>query len=435
MPGLSLDGAVFSPDSPGYDAARRPAHPAYRGVRPRLVAQCRSMSDVVRTLSYARGTGERFAIRSGGHCFAGRSSTDGVLLDLSGLDEVSVRRGIAGVGAGARLGRVYAALHESGRTLPAGCGPTVGIAGLTLGGGIGLLGRRYGLTSDRLVGARVVLADGSVVDCDPDCEPDLFWALRGAGGGQFGVVTTLRYETVPEPVMTRIEGTWSGVDPTALVAAWQDWAPDAPDELTVNLTLVSDPGRPVGITLVGAAALDEAATRTLLRDLLAPAGMPSAVVRLRGGLAYQRLKSTLTDPRDVPERVLRIRSEFFRRSLPPRLLGELLEGFGEQRAAGRRQLTFTAMGGTYNRVPAAATAFAHRAERFLLEHIGDPSDGWVDQSWATAHRGGSGRVYPNFPDPVLADAPAAYHAENRTRLAAIKRAYDPDGFFDVPRRS
>lgn len=434
MPALTLDGAVFRPESPGYDAARRPAQPAFRGVRPSLVVRCRSVSDVVRTLSYVRGTGEPFAVRSGGHCFAGRSSTDGVLLDLSEFDDIAVRDGIATIGAGARLARVYPALHTFGRTLPAGCGPTVGIAGLTLGGGIGLLGRRYGLTSDRLVGARVVLADGSVVDCDEDREPGLFWALRGAGGGQFGVVTTLRYETVPEPALTRIEATWSGADPTGLVAAWQDWAPDAPDGVTVNLTLVAEPRQPVRVTLVGAAALDEAATRDGLEELLAAAGL-RPVVRLNGGLPYHRLKGTLTDPRDVPERALRIRSEFFRTALPAPVLAGLLNGLGEPRDAGRRQLTFTAMGGAYNRVATEATAFAHRGERFLLEHIGDPADPWVDASWATAHRAGSGRVYPNFPDPALEDAPSAYHAGNRSRLAEIKRVYDPERFFDFPQAS
>src|SRR5262245_975980 len=145
---------------------------------------CRSVSDVVRAMAHAANTGERVVPRGGGHCFAGRSSRDGILLDLSGLDGISLAdNGIATIGAGVRLGELYASLHSYGRTLPAGCGPTVGIAGLTLGGGIGLLGRRYGLTCDRLVGAQVVLADGSVVECSDDSEPDLFWALRGAGGG------------------------------------------------------------------------------------------------------------------------------------------------------------------------------------------------------------------------------------------------------------
>jgi FAD/FMN-containing dehydrogenase len=183
----SLDGELFGADSAGYDAIRRPVNPAYQHVRPRLVVLCRSVSDVVGAMAYATATRDRVVARGGGHCFAGRSSTDGIVLDLSGLDGISVADdGVATIGAGVRLGQLYAALHAHGRTLPAGCGAGVGITGLTLGGGIGLLGRQHGLTCDRLVGARVVLADGSVVDCDHDREPELFWGLRGAGGGQFG---------------------------------------------------------------------------------------------------------------------------------------------------------------------------------------------------------------------------------------------------------
>ncbi|NUT05800.1 MAG: FAD-binding oxidoreductase, partial [Hamadaea sp.] len=246
MPALALDGDLFTPDSPGYDAIRRPINPAFAHVRPNLVVRCRSVSDVVQTIRYATATGQRLVPRSGGHCFAGRSSTDGILLDLSGLADVTVAAdGVATVGAGARLREVYASLHDHGLTLPAGCGPSVGIAGLTLGGGIGLLGRAYGLTCDRLIGAQVVLADATVLECDRDQEPDLFWALRGAGGGQFGVVTSLRFDTVAEPRTTRIEAHWPQVEFADVIAAWQDWAPDAPDELTVNLTLDSEPGAPV----------------------------------------------------------------------------------------------------------------------------------------------------------------------------------------------
>jgi len=353
------------------------------------------------------------------------------VLVLSGLDGISVAAdGVATIGAGARLGPVYAALHAYDRTLPAGCGPTVGIAGLTLGGGIGLLGRKHGLTCDRLVGARVVLADGSIVDCDHGHEPDLFWGLRGAGGGQFGVVTSLRFDTVPEPMTTRIEAHWPDVAPE-VVPAWQAWAPDAPDELTVNLTLVSEPGVPVRATLFGASTLEEGSTRELLREFADGAGV-APTIELRAGLPLHRLKSTFADPRDVPERALRIRSEFFSRSMAPRTLASLLARLGEPRASGRREIAFTAMGGAYNRVAEDATAFAHRSERFLLEHIAEAADPWVDGSWATAHTGGSGRVYPNFPDPALDDWAAAYHAGNHPRLAAVKTAYDPHRFFDFP---
>ncbi|WP_406046681.1 FAD-binding oxidoreductase [Kribbella sp. NBC_00889] len=423
----ALDGELFSPGSAGYEEIRRPFHPAYRDARPRFVALCRSVSDVVTVIKYAATTGDRIAPRGGGHCFAGRSSTDGIVLDLSGLDGIAVGSdGIATIGAGARLAQVYAALHAYDRTVPGGCGPTVGITGLTLGGGIGLLGRKYGLTCDRLVGAQVVLADGSVVECDADHEPDLFWGLRGAGGGQFGLVTALRFDTVPEPIMTRIEAQWSDIALEELISAWQVWAPDAPDKLTVNLSLVSEPGVPVQATLFGASTLDEATTREQVQQFTDRA----ATVDLRAGLPYSRLKSTFGDPLDEPERLTRLRSEFFSDSMADGTIASLLAQFSP--TTGRRELAFTAMGGAYNRIVDNATAFAHRSTRFLLEHVGDADDPWVDESWATAHADGSGRVYPNFPDSALDDWASAYHAANYQRLAAVKRAYDPHRFFDFP---
>jgi FAD/FMN-containing dehydrogenase len=429
-----LDGELYSPDSPGYEAIRQPVNAAYREVRPRLVVACRSVSDVVAAVRYATATGDRVAPRGGGHCFAGRSSTDGIVLDLSGLDGIWMGDDrVATIGAGARLEQVYGALHARGWTLPAGCGPTVGITGLTLGGGIGLVGRKHGLTCDHLVGAQVVLPSGSVVDCDHDHEPDLFWGLRGAGGGQFGVVTSLRFDTVPEPMTTRMEAHWPDTALEKLVAAWQAWAPDAPDELTVNLTLVSEPGAPVRATLFGASTLEEGSTRELLREFTDQAGVAPAI-ELRAGLPYHRLKHTFADldTGAMPERALRIRSEFFSHSMAPCTLASLLTQLGDPRATGRRQITFTAMGGAYNRIAEDATAFAHRGERFLLEHIADAADPWTDRSWATAHADGSGRVYPNFPDPALDDWGAAYYAGNYPRLASVKHAYDPQRFFDFP---
>jgi FAD/FMN-containing dehydrogenase len=276
-----------------------------------------------------------------------------------------------------------------------------------------------------------VLPDGSVVNCDHDREPDLFWGLRGAGGGQFGVVTSLRFDTVPEPMTVRIEAHWSHVALDELVSAWQAWAPDAPDELTVNLTLESEPGVPVRATLFGAATLEEGPTRDLLQAFIDRAGV-APTIELRGGLPYHHLKEPVADPRGRRERALRIRSEFFSHAMSHRTLASLLTQLDDPRAAGRRQLTFTAMGGAYNRVAQDATAFAHRNERFLLEHIADANDPWVDRSWADAHADGSGHVYPNFPDPALEDWARGYHADNYSRLAAIKNAYDPHRFFDFP---
>ena len=155
---------------------------------------------------------------------------------------------------------------------------------------------------------------------------------------------------------------------------------------------------------------------------------------LRADLPYHQLKSSFAglDPPDLPERILRTRSEFFSRSMADSTLTSLLAQLSAASTMGRREITFAAMGGAYNRVAEDATAFAHRSERFLLGHIADAADPWVDSSWATAHADGSGHVYPNFPDPALDDWAAAYHADNYTRLAAVKSAYDPHRFFDFP---
>ena len=351
------------------------------------------------------------------------------MLDLAGLDSITVADdGLATIGAGARLAQVYAALHAHGRTIPAGCGATVGIAGLTLGGEIGLLGRKHGLTCDRLVGARVVLADGRIVDCDADREPELFWALRGAGGGQFGVVTSLIFDTVPEPMTTRFELRWSRAPAEEMVAAWQRWAPAAPDEVTANLTVVAEPGEPLQAILFGASLLEEAPTRELLLEFCSVAGA-SPEVGVRGGLAYHHLKSSFEDldPREEPVSGLRIRSELFARPMRPSTIDGLLSTLVAGGATGRRQLTFTALGGAYNRVPDTATAFVHRRELFA-----EAPSAWVDRSWKVAHVDGSGGVYPNFPDPQLDDWARAYHAGNYPRLAAAKKAYDPDRLFKFP---
>ena len=430
----AFDGESFSPDSPGYEAARRPVNARFGDVYPRLVVRCRSVSDVVLAIECARETGLPIVPRGGGHCFAGRSSTDGIVVDLAGLDAITMAdEGLATIGAGARLAQVYAALHGQGRTIPAGCGATVGIAGLTLGGGIGLLGRRHGLTCDRLVGARVVLADGRIVDCDRDREPELFWALRGAGGGQFGVVTSLTFDTVPEPVTTRFELRWSPAPVEKLVRTWQHWAPGAADEVTANLTVVAQPGKPTLATLFGASLHEEAPTRELLRDFCESVGsMPELDVR--GGLAYHQLKNTFEDlePREDPESRFRSRSEFFARPMRPETADALCSMLVDGEDVGPRTLAFTTMGGAYNRVPASATAFAHRSATFLLQHTAVETSAWVDKSWAIAHVDGSGGVYPNFPDPLLDDWAAAYHAGNHPRLAAAKNAYDPHRLFDFP---
>jgi FAD/FMN-containing dehydrogenase len=210
---MTVGGDVLVAGSAEYESARRSQIARFDGVRPRAVVRCRVPEDVAQALAFAREEGLHVALRSGGHCFAGRSSTTGIVIDVSGMDEVSVSDGTVTVGAGARLADVYDALAAHDRTIAAGCGPTVGIAGLTLGGGLGILGRSHGLTADQLVAARAVLADGRIVDCDERRHEDLFWALRGAGGGQFAAVTQLVLRTLRP--WTQRASTWCGRGPWA----------------------------------------------------------------------------------------------------------------------------------------------------------------------------------------------------------------------------
>src|SRR3954449_8921067 len=179
-------GEVLLAGSAGYESARRSQIARFDGVRPRVVVRCRASEDVSQAIALARREGLPLALRSGGHCFAGRSSTTGVVIDVSGMGGVAFSDDTVAVGGGARLADVYDALAAHGRTIGAGCGPTVGIAGLPLGGGLGVLGRPHALTADQLLAARVVLAAGRFVDCDARRHEDLFWALRGAGGGGGG---------------------------------------------------------------------------------------------------------------------------------------------------------------------------------------------------------------------------------------------------------
>jgi FAD/FMN-containing dehydrogenase len=433
----------LTPGSDDYELARKPAIASFHEIRPRAIVRCETPGDVAEAIAGARASGSEIAVRSGGHCFAGRSSTRGVLVDVTPMSSVSVTGERATIGAGARLADVYDALAGQGLTIPAGCGPTVGIAGLALGGGLGILGRKHGLTCDSLVGAQVVLADGRVVNCDERTEPDLFWALRGAGGGQFGVVTSLTFRTLAAPRATAFRLEWPHAHAVALNEAWQGWAPAAPDELAASMLVAADgdAGEPPVVTLIGALLGSEADAVEHIDELISRAGAePQSSEYVDGSYREaKRYLSGLGGPVDDEEEVGHpySKSEFFRQPLPAEAIGALVDRLTDGRPSGQaRELDFTPWGGAYNRVPADATAFAHRDELFLLKQAVVVRDGdvesarrWLTASWALTRQWGSGGVYPNFPDPDLADWPRAYHGANYDRLVELKRRYDPDDVF------
>jgi FAD/FMN-containing dehydrogenase len=210
----------------------------FDGRRPDAVVQVRDTADVAAAVRWANRFDVPLVARSGGHSYAGYCTTaDGVVLDLSRLRGIRVSGGRATVGPAAQLIDVQRALTRRGRTVPSGSCPTVGIGGLTLGGGHGLAGRRFGLTSDNLLAARVVTADGRVRHVDADTNEDLFWACRGGGGGNFGVVTSLTLRTHRAAGAAYFFVSWPWSQAGEAIAAWQRFAPHAPPGLTSILSL------------------------------------------------------------------------------------------------------------------------------------------------------------------------------------------------------
>jgi FAD/FMN-containing dehydrogenase len=450
-----IAGEVILPGLPAYEELPKPFNARFHNLEPLAVVRCAAPPDVAEAISFVQRHRLECATRSGGHCFAGRSVSRGVVIDVSHMDSVSLAGGVATVGAGARLGGVYEALETRGLALPAGTCPPVGVAGLTLGGGLGILGRKYGVTSDHLASAQIVLADGRLIECDDAHDGDLFWALRGAGAGNFGVVTSLVFRTVRAPDVTNFHLAWPFRRATAVIEAWQGWAPLGPDELAVSLkvTAAAELDQPPSVDVYGAFLGTESDATELLNELVVRAGSDP----IRASAEHMSFTQTRqywaelgeAEGEDGPgarapvvqQLYFVAKSEFFSRPLPAQASAALMETFLQGRAPGQsRELDFMPWGGAYNRVRSDATAFVHRGELFQLKHsvVIDPSASpqekdaahrWVTRSWASVHSWGSGRVFPNFPDPELKDWASAYYGPNYQRLVRVKARYDPTTFF------
>ncbi len=216
----AVSGRLLRSGSSGWDSARQVENPRYDGADPQGILRAASAADVQAGLAFARNTRTPVALRAGGHSYTGWSAggaagTDvprSLVISTQDLDEVTVHDdGTATIGPGAQLADVYATLARAGRAIGAGSCPTVGTGGLTLGGGVGVLVRSFGLTCDQLTGVTLVTPDGTVRQVSATADPDLFWACRGGGGGTVGVVTSMTFRTQPAPevLLFRLVFPWS----------------------------------------------------------------------------------------------------------------------------------------------------------------------------------------------------------------------------------
>lgn len=458
--GRALDGALIRPGDAHWSSARQLYNTRFDGLKPAAVAYVAHADDIRTALSYARAHRLRVAIRNGGHSYAGWSSGDGrLILDVSRLDQVRASGTSAVVGAGAKLIDVYRALAAKGVTIPAGSCPTVGVSGLVLGGGHGVVSRAYGLTCDSLTQATIVTADGRQLTVSATENKDLFWALRGAGNGNFGVVTELRFRTHPAPQAVSAYLTWPWAKAAAVVTAWQEWGPDQPDEIWSSLHLENTPGGAPRVSVAAFSLGTYGELQNAVDRLASRIGARAASVSLKrhsyqGAMeAYAGCSSFPTEPQchlpgSTPGRspqgrlgreTYAARSDFFDRSLSAAGVRTLLSQLPAVRG-GAGSIALTALGGAVNRVSPTATAFVHRRSRMLAQYIASwtpGATGTTAQSWlASAHTAmrpyASGAAYQNYTDPTLTNWRTAYYGAAAPRLKQLKQQYDPEGFFTYP---
>jgi FAD/FMN-containing dehydrogenase len=433
----ALNGRVIAPGDDGYDEARMVF---YGGIdrRPAAIIRVRDAKDVARLISLAGETGVELAIRSGGHSSAGHSISDGgIVLDLKDMRalQIDAERRIAWVETGLTAGEYTTATAAYGLATGFGDTASVGIGGITLGGGIGYLVRKYGLTIDSLLAAEVVTADGQLVRADAESHPDLFWALRG-GGGNFGVATRFQFRLHP------VEAVYGGmlVLPATpdVVAGFMAEAEAAPEELSAIANVMPAPPLPflppeqhgrlvVFSMLVYAGAVEQgervvAPFRALakpLADMLKPMRYPEVYPPEEGD--YHPTAAGRTMFLDHVDR-----------GVAEKIVTTLQESDATFSVAQLR-----ALGGAMARVPVEATAFAHRRSRImanLAAFYTGPEDRLVREAWvadfAASLRQGDMGAYVNFlGDEGEGRIRAAYPGATWERLTAIKRRYDPANLF------
>lgn len=431
-----IAGRIMRPEDDDYDATRQILSGAYDR-RPAAIVRAVNADDVARVIRFARETGTELAVRAGGHSNAGHSSTEGgIVLDLRDMDalEIDPDSRTAWAEGGLTAGKVTSALAEHGFAIPFGDTGSVGIGGLTLGGGVGYLVRRYGMTIDNLLAAEVVTADGELLRVDADQHPDLFWAIRG-GGGNFGVVTRFQYRLQP---LDGIVGGMLVLPATPeTIAGFIAAAEAAPEELSTIANVMSAPPMPF---------LPEEAHGTLvILAMLAFSG--DAADGERALAPFRALAEPLADmlrPMSYPEMFPPEDPDYHPTAAATTMfldhvgrdVAETILRHLEASDATMRVAQLRVLGGAMSRVPADATAFAHRSSRIMVNLAAfygaddrEQREAWV-AGFARALDQGDAGAYVNFlvdegPDRVR----AAYPGATWDRLAEVKATYDPTNLF------
>jgi FAD/FMN-containing dehydrogenase len=434
----SLDGTVERPGTSGYDPARKLHDPRFDGIRPPAVARCAHAGDVAEAIRFARRSGVTVVTRGGGHSYVGASTSPSALvLDVRRLAAVSYDAAsrTATIGGGARLIDVYDRLAARGVSIPSGSCGSVGVSGITSGGGIGMASAAYGLTCDVVTEARVVLPDGRERVVDARRQPELFWALRGGGGGQFGVVTRWRMRTFPAAATGQFTMDFRWEHASAVAAGWQAFLTGRRSSWSSCQFVAGADGR-LGVRVngfvIGAAPDAEAAAlhRAVRREPLA------AKLTRRPYLDVVHERSGSGDGRTEI-----VGSDVFAGPLPERAIAAILATVRARAATGRsgtaklKQLT-----GAPAAVPADATAFPWRGAHTLMQWLVMPPSAdaatardaytWIGRGHRAVAAWSAGR-YVNYlePDPALMTRSYGPHL---ARLRRVRASADPARLFRSP---
>ncbi|VBB04991.1 Hypothetical protein LUCI_0197 [Lucifera butyrica] len=425
-----LTGRIVFPDDPGYEKARMDFNTRFSKY-PRVIVFCQRVQDVINAVKWARENDTPIRARCGRHSYEAFSIlNNGIVIDVSEMDRVFLekRKGTATIQAGATLLPLYKALWRKGVTIPGGTCPTVGISGLTLGGGFGMLTRKMGLLCDNLMAIQMVNAKGELVYADRHVNSDLLWASRGGGGGNFGIVTSFVFKVHPISNVAVYNITWDWPDAKEVVKVWQDWAPFVDERLTSILELFTQKaGR---ISSSGEFLGQEDQLQYLLKPLTA-AGKPiqvkvqtipyiEAVLKFDGGPGPHKFKNT---------------GAYVYHSLSDAAINTLLY-YMEISPGKDNSIQFQSLRGAVSKIPPAKTAYFHREANYIMQYITQwktdneesPNVCWVEKLRQSMLKYVDG-TYVNWPDIFIKNWPCAYYGANYRELVKVKRKYDPENLF------
>ncbi|MFF7153568.1 FAD-binding protein [Streptomyces sp. NPDC008139] len=456
-----LQGRLVLPTDSGYTTAKQLDLQQFDVINPQAVAYCVSAADVALTLKFAQDNCIPFAVRSGGHSGGGYSTSTGLVIDVSGLNSISVGQNTVTVGTGVQGVDAIDALAPHGKAIIGGYCPTVAVGGFYQGGGLGVLTRSYGVGSDRIASAKVVLANGDVVTASPTQNRDLYWGIRGGGGGNFGVVTSYDITTVDVSQLAVVNLNWTFDKAADVLDGYARWSVNAPRTLSGGAFLQlfdASPGAPVNVMVFVASTGTTAELTSEVARLVALTGAPASQTPA-SVVPYQPLmmgffrcaadvtachRADTTPGGTLPRSAFGLqRSRFFNR-LPSRSVWDNAAALFETlRVPGQAHLMeVLPLGGAVRDLRRTDTAFVHRDALFtvnFLVDIGSPDaadsagraagQAFVDNGFRVIDRQSSGETYQNFIDPELPDWRQAYYAENYPRLSAVKHRYDPHGAF------